>query len=231
MQLVYNTPPVIVDNIGQMIDSMRSTGVITASNEISTGVYTIDSVNELNNDEYITIDSIDYKIESVTATTFNINAATGLDFIGLSWKSKAPYYQYGHIREIVKVISEKGKSKVLKYQKFPLIILPQDFEEDMQEMYSDATLDLIILNLTQPNYVAADRYENNFKPVLYPLYAKLKRAIDVSSYVDWVEPDHNKTDRLYWGNAGLYGNDGNIFNDWIDAVEINNLQLRFKNIC
>jgi len=39
---------------------------------------------------------------------------------------------------------------------------------------------------------------------------------------------HDKIDRLFWGRSGLYGNEGNIFNDHLDAIEIQNLSLSLR---
>ena len=227
----YNKKPVIVREVGKVIDLLRSVGDITASVEVSSK-YTITSTGHgLASMEVITINDVDYVILVIDDDNFTINAATGLDFTGDSWKSKAPYYLFGHPRDIVSVLADRNKSKTFQYQKYPLIALFQDFSEDINSGYSETSLNLIIANITKPTYNTADRYTNNFEPVLYPLWAQLERAFQISKDVELLDGNYSKIDRAYWGKEGLYGNEGNIFDDHIDAIEIENLNLRFKNIC
>ncbi len=140
------------------------------------------------------------------------------------------FYEHGHPREIVNTLSKKSRG-VAQYEKFPLIALFQDIDEVKTSVTTEASLNIIIANSTRPEYKASDRYINNFEPVLYPLLMQFEAAIRASKLVTYVDTEYDKIDRLYWGKNGLYGNEGNIFNDYIDAIEINNLKLRFKNIC
>jgi len=146
----------------------------------------------------------------------------------------APFYMYGHPIEIINTLMEKEKSGTLKFKKYPLIALFQDFEEDKgeeQSINARVSLNIVIAVMTDPDYRSEDRYTNTFKPVLYPLYNKLLEKIAASGYFQ-VAPGnirHRKIDRVYWGRTGLYGNEGNIFNDYIDAIEIENMELSIYN--
>jgi hypothetical protein len=61
---------------------------------------------------------------------------------------------------------------------------------------------------------------------------ELAQSVSVSSTLDRLDLfEHQKYDRLYWGKQGLYGNSGNIFNDFIDAIEINELKFEILNTC
>lgn len=144
---------------------------------------------------------------------------------------EVPYYMHGHPIEIVANLKELNQSPAYSLRKYPLIALFQDFDETVTKVGVEVSLNIIIANITKPTYKAKDRYIHNFEPVLYPLLTKLEKAITRSNVVEFMDDDYTKTDRLYWGRQGLYGNDGNIFDDHIDAIEINNLNLRFKNIC
>ena len=144
---------------------------------------------------------------------------------------ETPYYFFGHPKEIVNTLSEYTKSRVKASKKYPLIALFQDFEESVISGAVEVSLNIIIANITKPEYKADDRYTYNFEPVLYPIYNKLIPAIRQSRQVEFVDEVHDKIDRLYWGREGLYGSEANIFNDHIDALEINNLSLRIKNNC
>lgn len=218
---------VIVDIFASIVDSMRETSDITSFTEVN-GRYTIASSNELNEDDAITIDGVDYLVISPTVNQFEIDADTGLDFTGKSWKAKAPYYMHGHPLEIVNRLNKKNKG-IYGYQKYPLIALFQDFEENVNDdlaIYANTNLTLIIANLTRPEIKADDRYDRNFREILYPLYYELLNKIHYSRLFNTNSPrtiNHTKIDRLYWGSQE--GN-ANIHDDYIDAIEINSLNLQ-----
>lgn len=145
-----------------------------------------------------------------------------------------PFYMHGHPLEIINTLAQKDKHDTEKFNKYPLIALFQDFTETMGESHfirSSAVLNLVIVNVTSPDWTAADRYDNNFRTVLYPLYDLLIKHIVESGFFHNVDSglvDHEKIDRLYWGRSGLYGNESNIFNDRIDAIEIQDLTLDLR---
>lgn len=138
-----------------------------------------------------------------------------------------PFYDYGHPVNIVSRLLAKLKNTTTYSKRFPAIFLFQDFAEDRQtdHSYLIPSCTVIIAASTKPYYTEAERYSNNFVPVLYPLYDLLIEAIKTSSILDWHPEEVRKYDRVYWGKSGLYGNEGNIFNDYIDAIEI-----EFKNL-
>lgn len=144
------------------------------------------------------------------------------------------HYKHGHPMEIVNTLTEYSKGPSTKYDRFPLIALFQDFPEVMGSapgFYTDVTLHLIIAKGTDPNYKAADRYEKNFKPILYPIYLNFIEQLKRSKAIEVIsggEIPHTKIDRLYWGREGLYGNTSNTFNDKVDCIEIKDLKLRIK---
>jgi len=144
----------------------------------------------------------------------------------------AIHFEHGHILEVVN--TTKGMSKTPAYDplKYPLIALLQDFDEQKgtDEVLSEISVNLIIAALTDPKMVASQRLSCTFIPVLYPIYDQLMTSIRKSGYfrgnpnriADW---PHTKTDRMYWGKAGIGGSEANIFGDWLDAIEITNLKL------
>ena len=168
------------------------------------------------------IDTFEDLVDSVRADTDNPCSGT------------APYYMHGHPLEIIDLMNQKDTDEVYKFQKYPVIVLFQDFTEEMgQEMtvISEGTFNLIIAAETSVDYTASQRYTNTFRPTLYPLYDLLMKYIPKSGLFKNVATGmvpHSKTDRLFWGREGLYGNEGNIFNDRIDAIEIENLTLQMK---
>ncbi len=147
----------------------------------------------------------------------------------------APYYMYGHPLDVIGQLQAKDSNDVYKFRKYPVVILFQDFDEDYGESHSIKSevtgLNVIIATSTSPDYISEQRYTNNFKPILQPLYELfVEHLIASRQFLEIGEGlvPHVKTDRLYWGRSGLYGNEANIFNDYIDAIEISDLHLKLS---
>jgi len=138
-----------------------------------------------------------------------------------------PFYDYGHPSNIVNRLLSKLRDASTYSKRFPAIFLFQDFAEERQKdlSYLIPSCTVIIAASTKPHYSEAERYTKNFVPTLYPLYDLLIEAIKTSNVLEWYPEEVRKIDRVYWGKSGLYGNDGNIFNDYIDAIEI-----EFRNL-
>jgi hypothetical protein len=139
-----------------------------------------------------------------------------------------PYYIYGHPREIANRLALKDQDSVDKFRKFPLIVLIVDVEEshgndDTRIDYTTSPTLLIVTN-TQPTYTSEERYDNTFKPTLYPIYELLVSKMNESPSLHTQSTDdiiYTKIDRLFWGSATVNGNEGLIFNDFLDAIELN----------
>ena len=141
-------------------------------------------------------------------------------------------YHYGHPLEIVNLFKQATHSESVKYEQFPAICLMQDFPEKFTDANDrEVELNVVILTDTKREYEASQRYTYTFKPVLYPLYDLFLTALTESSYISGQYFDHTRYDRLYWGKSGLYGNTGNIFNDFIDAIELENLKVKILKSC
>jgi hypothetical protein len=170
---------------------------------------------------------------SITVTSSDTLAGTGANNTGATITPHL-YYMYGHPIEIVNTLSEKGADGTQKFLRFPVICLFQDFEENIAVYGYDSMVELNIVIAAQSknHWKAADRYTNTFKVSLYHLYNLFLQKLAESDDVNGDNPEHTKIDRLYWGKTGLYGNSGNIFNDFIDAIEIKDLKLKIhKSKC
>ena len=116
--------------------------------------------------------------------------------------------------------------------KYPLIVLFHDFPERLgNDYYADVTLNVLILTDTNKEIFSDDRYAKTFKPVLYPLYAWFMKCLALHPMIVQSDPGNisaTKYDRLYWGTqpAGEQG-----LNDYVDGIELQNLQLRFQQFC
>lgn len=147
----------------------------------------------------------------------------------------APYYLYGHRREMNIRLIQKDKNKDLKKQKYPLIILRLDTVESVAKGMISYSLNVGILMLTDPNYPTAERYDVNFRPILYPLYDLFMQKLRESPKFTWAgdqkRPEHKKIDRPFYGTAMSEGNSSYLFNDPIDAIEIVDLKFNQRLNC
>lgn len=145
------------------------------------------------------------------------------------------YYYHGHPLEIIETLRQRDEGDNPE-KKYPAICLFQDFIEDIGKERgigsAAPSLRILIVNSTSPEYKAAQRYTNNFIPNLYPIYIEFLNQIRVSGFVMIKSGElipHKKIDRVFWGKQGLYGVEGNVFNDYLDAIEIYNMELKFYN--
>lgn len=145
------------------------------------------------------------------------------------------HYLHGHPLEIIDTLRQRDRADwdhPEKYQRYPLVALFQDFPE---RRYSEPGIafsprfHIIIANPTMPEYKSDQRYDFNFRPILYPIYNQLMYRISKHKmFMGYGGTDgisHTKIDRLFWGREGLYANEANVFDDFLDCIEIIDLEL------
>ena len=152
------------------------------------------------------------------------------------------YFNYGHYADVLKDLKAKDGGITTQDKKYPLIWLVMDYVEkkgiDLGLQAQIPNLTILIVTPTTPTDNIADKMVKNFVPILYPIYQELLTQISKevrlkNSIVSQI--NHEKIDRPYWGlNSGINGSNGeaNLFNDFIDAIEIRNLDISVKRkIC
>lgn len=153
----------------------------------------------------------------------------------LDWGSmpKKVYFIQGHPLEIVNVLLSLTKGPTTKNKKYPLVALFRDFREDVSEGAHGYTVSarprLLICTLTQPNFRADEREAKNFIPILQPIFEELVGQIRLSAaFGAPTVKDMGivKWDRYYWGTQVA---DANVLNDYIDAIEIEGINLKLIN--
>lgn len=137
-----------------------------------------------------------------------------------------PFFFHGHLQEVVNTFIEYDNSSRWSEKKFPCIILVHDFTESITGDFVDVKLNLIITTHSKQEYKASDRYEHTFTPVLYPLMELLFDELKFSNYIDKMEVTYDKTDRLFWGT-----NNENTGTDYLDAIDLENINLRILKSC
>ena len=172
-------------------------------------------------------------VDVIEDVVTSVRADTDKPGVGLI-PADSPYYMHGHPLDIIKTLNEKDRSPTNKSKKYPLIALFQDFTEKIgadQRIKSSAALNIVIAFSTKSEYNSAQRYDNSFRTILYPLYDLfIEKLISSGWFLDATESLtlHDKIDRLYWGRGETKGNKAVVFNDLIDAIEIQNLRLNLR---
>lgn len=158
-------------------------------------------------------------------------AAKVKDNLGLA----ALNYQYGYIKELNETLQQWAKNSTTAPLKFPLVYVEQPFNVNRGSTAAFfGTIDVIrifIIKDTRPNWKAKERMDNNFKPLILPIYRQLLVELDMSTafHTQGVERiQHTVQDRYYWGEA-----QASVLDDAVDCaiVTIRNLQVANNPNC
>lgn len=144
-------------------------------------------------------------------------------------------YSKSSFDELIETLSQLDKSGEEKFNKYPLIHLVQDVRVRRGEdvgIYGTAFLNIFFVHQTVQTYKITDRDTKVFKPVLWPIYYEFMNQLRKNNWIFGSESDtgefkHDVIKRAFWGNRKLEGSK-NILNDYVDAIEIQNLQLKFN---
>lgn len=142
------------------------------------------------------------------------------------------YYDFGHHEAVVKNLIYKDGNPD-KPAKYPLVWLVTPFKEKrggIYDLYATCDLHFVIAYYTEANYSMEERRDKVFLPILYPVYAELLRQLAKSHsfQVAGPEPEHEKMDLQY---AKVDSNGTNLFNDFVDVIDLKISNVQVKNIC
>lgn len=142
-------------------------------------------------------------------------------------------YLFGDWNYISNQLTVWGKSPKTSPLKFPIICLYSPFTEERDAEEARVSLEFIIMVNTEKNYSNEDRESISFDKVLRPIYRLFMDEIRgdrrFASDYRGVVP-HQYTENYRYGRVGVLGPDGKPFRDFIDAIEIKNLDLTIKNV-
>ena len=146
--------------------------------------------------------------------------------------NKPIHFDFGHYEYVTG--RQQGKAQTKSKERYPLIWLVMDFEEQRYSMNNVIQLTpspmIIIATNTQPELSMEQRRDQKFLPILYPIYDEFLNQISKSkAFGQPANVKHVKVDRPYWkGEGGA----GNLFTDFIDAIQLKNFQeLQIKIQC
>lgn len=143
------------------------------------------------------------------------------------------HYQYGHYNDIKERLLAKGK--IDPAARYPLVVLFEDFRVQNRTpgIFGIADVKMMVLHLSRKDITRQQREANVFKPVLVPIYDELLRQMKISGkFMQYGPFRHNRIDRPHWGDPVIYGNNGYLFDEVLDGIEISDLQLQtYLNNC
>lgn len=128
------------------------------------------------------------------------------------------------VQKITNAIKTETRGK-----RYPLFALFYDFPQDKGGGYpTSVTIPKIsiacLTNMTDP---VLARYPKTFKPILYPIYEEFLRQL--TRHKNIVGNDPAAFPHKLWERPGSQP-EGQTLNDYLDALEIMNLQLTIKTV-
>lgn len=139
-------------------------------------------------------------------------------------------YLYGRPTQILTQLQKMAGGTTTKGLRYPLIALFMDFPEQSggSAYYAEVKFPKIsFATLTDFNDTPEQRYPKTFKKTLYPMYMEFLRQL--ARHPNIVGNDPGAFAKIKWDRPGTQPEGGNL-NDYLDAVEFNNLQLTFKTV-
>jgi hypothetical protein len=179
------------------------------------------------------VDVLQTVVDQVSAEMVDYLKAIDINYTGVR-------FDYGHPADLIEKLTSLSKTEANRYKAYPMVGLFLDFPEKKGTdllIDSATSLNMFIAVGTQKKYLPYERTQQTFKPILIPIRDKLIEKISDSPYISVVEDrlfKYTSTMRYQWGKGGLeYYNNGqkNIFNDFIDAIELTNFELNFLKNC
>lgn len=167
----------------------------------------------MNNPEYI----LNEELSTVVAATKTALALPVLNF------------QYGFIEELNETLNQMEKDPAQSELKFPLVWLEEPYvmNRDEAAFFGEASVNIYIINSTTKTWKAFERMDNNYKPILYPIYRELIKQIPISvAFGATVEQGqkHTITKGYYWGDSQK-----SVLNDAVDCLKIGAFGIQINN--
>lgn len=144
-------------------------------------------------------------------------------------------FKHGTIKSLNADISMELQNPDKKDNRYPLIALIHNFTEsynDSVRSYTNVKCKLIIMNSSTAQKTYEERYEYNFKHILYNVWINLIAVMEDSHNFIFDKTKGIKFDKTDRPAMGSFGNDGNNavqFSDYIDAIELD-FDLTINNV-
>lgn len=143
-------------------------------------------------------------------------------------------YDYGSTLSVINRLVSMDAVTEYQFKKYPLIAIVDRLTIDKGKEIAYAgtwKARIIIANQTSADGSDKDRFDRNINPILMVVYNELLQQIAKSKYFSAI-PVSRLQHRLevlpFWGKEGLYGNLSHIANDYLDCIQITNLELKVR---
>lgn len=215
------------------IDSIDESGSVSTINVGSTLLLNSHLDRYLQNGMYVKIGNINYKVSNVVKdTSFDI-AATGLS--EAKW-ALAFEYRFGSRIEVNELLDLAQQDPSKQLARFPLLWLIIDADNSRNfnfasELLFERNLKFSMINLTNSEYTAEQRLDNNFIPTIQPYVSLFIDAIRSSKFAYMFNfenneiIDYNDNYRYFYGSADQ---SVMVFDSPTDAIEFT-FTGRFRN--
>lgn len=135
-------------------------------------------------------------------------------------------FYYSTPTEFVEVLKETAKKD--KFAPYPFVFVNSQtvsYDRTNKNLTTISVGELVIATITKPNYKSAERDLKTFKPILLPyMDAFLDRVTNGQGLV--LQSYGTTKLHYFYGKEGIYGSEGNLFNDSVDAIQILDLEFR-----
>jgi len=136
-------------------------------------------------------------------------------------------YQHGSYKTVQKYLMDSAKNGKPKTERYPMLLfITSDKVEKVDvnpSLHTDYPLHLVIINITDKSYSTQKRLDNNFIPILYPLYDSLITALRPHSKNPYSELPHDKVDHFYY--SASTAEEANKLAEYLDAIELTGLNI------
>ena len=88
--------------------------------------------------------------------------------------------------------------------------------------------EIVIATKSLSGWSSEERDAKSFKPILIPFLERFLERLTFNKNLSVLKEGKIKL-HYFYGKQGLYGGDGNIFNDSVDAIQLLNFQFRLSN--
>lgn len=135
------------------------------------------------------------------------------------------HFHYGSSIQILEKLVKLNEGITTK-NRFPLIALFMPFDENMGPSFQYQLLipKIVIATLTNSTDEVPKRMEQTFKPILVPIYVELLNQIQASGKFLINDPGFIPHKRKL--NPGSPPPNGTTFNEFVDAIELYNIDLK-----
>lgn len=143
-------------------------------------------------------------------------------------------YLFGDTAYVNTILSVMSRSDKTSPYKFPLVILHTPFSErrDDPNIFTSSKIAVTIAVKTSSGYTNEVRLQKSFNDQLRPLYESFLNEFGKN---DCIEISYNRViphtyrDRYDLGSRGAMDSNNKKLNDLIDAIEIEDLEIKLKN--